>query len=42
MKHQDIDIKMPMKFDSLGNPTIIETEREVLGVEKQRRPGPRF
>ena len=42
MKLQDIDIKIPMKFDSLGNPIITETEREVLGLEKQRRPDPRF
>ena len=42
MKLQDIDVKIPMKFDSLGNPIIIETERETLGLEKQRSPDPRF
>ena len=28
MKLQDIDIKIPMKFDSLGNPIITETESD--------------
>ena len=42
MKLRDIDIKIPMKFDSLGNPIITDSEREVLGLEKQRGPDPRF
>ena len=42
MKLQDIDIKITMKFDSLENPIISETEREALGLVKQRRPDPRF
>ena len=42
MKLQDIDIKIPMKFDSLGNPIITESEREALGLVKGSRPDPRF
>ena len=42
MKLQDIDIKIPMKFDSLGNPIITEVEREALGLVKQGRADPRF
>ncbi len=41
MKLQDIDIKIPMKFDSLGNPIITESEREALGLVKTSRPDPR-
>ena len=42
MKLRDINIKIPMKFDSLGNPIISEIEREALGLVKVRRPDPRF
>ena len=42
MKLQDIDIKIPMKFDSLGNPIITEIERKALGLVKGSRPDPRF
>ncbi len=31
-----------MKFDSLGNVIITETENKVLGLEKQNRPYPKF
>ena len=42
MKLQEIDMEFPMKFDSLGNLIITDSERGVLGLEKQRRPDPRF
>ena len=42
MKLQDIDVKISMKFDSLGNPIISETEREALGLGKQGGSDPRF
>ena len=42
MKLQDIDIKILVKFDSLGNPIITETERGALGLVRQSTPDPRF
>ena len=42
MKLEDIDIKIPMKFDSLGNLIITEIERKALGFVKGSRPDPRF
>ena len=42
MKLQDIDVKISMKFDSLGNPVITEAEREALGLVKQGSSDPRF
>ena len=42
MKLQDIDIKIPVKFDPLGNPIITEAEREALGLVRQSTPDPRF